>query len=33
MAIMKVIEILSNSSKSWEDATAKRISKVSKSVK
>lgn len=33
MAIMKVIEILSNSNESWEDATAKGISKVSKSVK
>lgn len=33
MAVMKVIEILSNSSKSWEDATAKGIAKASKSVK
>jgi len=33
MAVMKVIEILSNSSKSWEDATAKGIAKASKSIK
>ena len=33
MAIMKVIEILSESDKSWEDATAKAIKKASKSVK
>ena len=33
MAIMKVIEILSESSKSWEDATAKGISKASESLK
>jgi len=32
MAVMKVIEILSNSTKSWEDATKKAISKASKSV-
>lgn len=32
MAVMKVIEILSNSSKSWEDATAKGIKKASKSI-
>ena len=32
MAIMKVIEILSNSTKSWEDATKKAVSKASKSV-
>lgn len=30
---MKVIEILSNSPKSWEDATAKGIAKASKSIK
>jgi len=30
---MKVIEILSNSNESWEDATAKGISKAAKSVK
>ncbi len=33
MAIMKVIEILSNSEKSWEDATQKAIKQASKSVK
>lgn len=33
MAIMKVIEILSESGKSWEDATAKGISKASESLK
>jgi len=33
MAIMKVIEVLSNSKKSWEDATAKGIERASKSVK
>jgi hypothetical protein len=30
---MKVIEILSNSNESWEDATAIGIQKASKSVK
>jgi len=33
MAIMKVIEVLSESSKSWEDATAKGIEKAATSVK
>jgi len=33
MAVMKVIEVLSDSSKSWEDATAKGVAKVSSSVK
>ncbi len=33
MAIMKVIEVLSDSSKSWEDATAKGVARASKSVK
>lgn len=33
MAVLKVIEILSNSEKSWEDATAKAIKKASKSIK
>jgi flavin-binding protein dodecin len=33
MAILKVIEVLSNSDKSWEDATDKAVSKASKSVK
>ena len=33
MAILKVIEILSESDKSWEDATAKGVKKASKSLK
>lgn len=33
MAILKVIEIMSNSTKSWEDATAKGVAKASKTVK
>ena len=33
MAVMKVIEVLSNSKKSWEDAASKGISRASKSVK
>ncbi len=33
MSVMKVIEILSNSNESWEDATATGIEKASKSVK
>jgi len=33
MGVMKVIEILSNSSESWEDATATGIEKASKSIK
>ncbi|NNF34636.1 MAG: dodecin domain-containing protein [Saprospiraceae bacterium] len=33
MSVLKVIEILSNSDKSWEDATAKGVEKASKSVK
>ncbi len=33
MAIMKVIEVMANSSKSWEDATQKAISRTAKSVK
>ena len=33
MAIMKVIEIMSESSKSWEDATRIGIRKASKSIK
>jgi flavin-binding protein dodecin len=32
MAVLKVIEILADSDKSWEDATAKAIAKASKSV-
>ncbi len=30
---MKVIEVLANSEKSWEDATRKAVKKASKSVK
>ncbi|QCX01179.1 dodecin domain-containing protein [Aggregatimonas sangjinii] len=33
MAVLKVIEILANSDKSWEDATKKAVSHASKSVK
>jgi len=33
MAVLKVIEIMSNSTKSWEDATARAVKKASKSVK
>ncbi len=33
MAVLKVIEILSESEKSWEDATKIGISKASKSLK
>jgi len=33
MAIMKVIEVMANSSKSWEDATRKAVSHAAKSVK
>lgn len=33
MAVLKVIEVLSNSSKSWEDATEKAIARTSKKVK
>ena len=33
MAILKVIEVLANSEKSWEDATKKAIAQASKSVK
>lgn len=33
MSIVKVIEVLSSSPKSWEDATAKAVKKASKSVK
>ena len=32
MAVMKVIEVLSNSKKSWEDATATGVAKASKSI-
>ena len=33
MAVLKVIEVLANSSKSWEDATDKALEQASKSVK
>ncbi len=33
MAVMKVIEVLANSDKSWEDATQKAVKQASKSVK
>ncbi|CAA0251637.1 dodecin family protein [Tenacibaculum maritimum] len=33
MAIIKVIEVLANSNKSWEDATRKAVKETSKSVK
>ncbi|NKI25587.1 dodecin domain-containing protein [Arenibacter sp. 6A1] len=33
MAVLKVIEILANSDKSWEDAAAKAVAHASKSVK
>ena len=32
MAILKVIEVLSSSKKSWEEATATAVEKASKSV-
>lgn len=33
MSVLKVIEVLSNSETSWEDATRKAVSQASKSVK
>lgn len=33
MAVLKVIEVLSNSEKSWEDVTKKAVKHASKSVK
>ena len=33
MAVMKVLEIMSDSTKSWEDATANGIKRAGKSVK
>ncbi|AUP78870.1 dodecin family protein [Flavivirga eckloniae] len=33
MSVLKVIEVLSNSEKSWEDATKKAVKHASKSVK
>jgi len=32
MAVLKVIEVLANSDKSWEDATRKAVRQASKSV-
>lgn len=32
MAVLKVIEVLADSSKSWEDATKKAVAQASKSV-
>ena len=33
MAVLKVIEVLANSDKSWEDATSKAVEQAAKSVK
>lgn len=33
MSVLKVIEVLSNSDKSWEDATKKAVKHASKSLK
>jgi dodecin len=33
MAVLKVIEVLANSDKSWEDATKKAVEQAAKSVK
>ena len=33
MAVMKVIELMADSKKSWEDATAKAVEKASSSIK
>ena len=33
MAVLKVIEVLANSDKSWEDATKNALDQASKSVK
>jgi flavin-binding protein dodecin len=33
MSVLKVIEVLSSSEKSWEDATSKAVEKASQSVK
>lgn len=33
MAVLKVIELLSNSTESWEDATRKAVKQASKTVK
>ena len=33
MAVLKVVELMANSKKSWEDATVKAVKKASKTVK
>ena len=33
MAVLKVIEVLSNSDKSWEEATQKAVKSASKTIK
>jgi len=33
MAVMKVIEVLADSKKSWEDATSKAVARAGKNVK
>jgi dodecin len=33
MAVLKVIEVMSNSKKSWEDAAAKGVAKASESLR
>ena len=33
MSVMKVLEIMAESEKSWEDATAKAVAKASETVK
>ncbi len=33
MSVMKVVELMASSKKSWEDATAKAVKKASKSIK
>jgi len=33
MTVIKVVELLANSKKSWEDATAQAIKRASKSIK
>jgi len=33
MSVLKVIEVMSDSSKSWEDATAKGVAKAAKTLK
>jgi len=33
MSVMKVVELMASSKKSWEDATAKAVKKAGKSIK